>query len=238
MAFARRNDYAGSILAIVKSALAFFRHVPVDQAELAGQADGFHEAWSRYPRRSRASSDETRSKIGSERFGNVFFERRARSRLGWTRALVPHRALRWRRPHSRAASAIQAKQRDRSWWTTTTEDAASCSSVGNARFDRREQWWARCLVQHRTDPVAPYWPPDLSLEATPIAALDDSRTGFGAELSSPALRIPTIQTGRTPIHQDDRIRIALGAHGRTGREGGRGLGGLFQSRFGADAGYV
>ena len=39
-------------------------------------------------------------------------------------------------------------------------------------------------------------------------------------LASPALRIPTIQTSRAPIHQHQRLGAALVAHGRAGREAG------------------
>lgn len=37
---------------------------------------------------------------------------------------------------------------------------------------------------------------------------------------SPALRIPTIQTRRTPIHDHQRLGAALVAHGGAGREAG------------------
>ena len=40
------------------------------------------------------------------------------------------------------------------------------------------------------------------------------------EPPSPALRIPTIQTRLTPIHQHQSLRVALGAERGTGREAG------------------
>ena len=38
------------------------------------------------------------------------------------------------------------------------------------------------------------------------------------EINSPTLRIPTIQTRRTPIHDDDGVRVALVAQRGAGGE--------------------
>lgn len=37
---------------------------------------------------------------------------------------------------------------------------------------------------------------------------------------SPTLRIPTVQTRSAPIHDDQRLRVALVAEGGAGREAG------------------
>ena len=57
---------------------------------------------------------------------------------------------------------------------------------------------------------------------------------------SPALRIPAIQTRRTPIHQDDRVRAALAAHRRARRKRGRSTfrSDSLRADFGAGAGEV
>lgn len=52
--------------------------------------------------------------------------------------------------------------------------------------------------------------------------------------TSPTLRIPTVQTRRAPIHDDDGVRVALVAHGGAGRKGGR----VLRGALGAGAGEV
>src|SRR5690606_14346954 len=71
--------------------------------------------------------------------------------------------------------------------------------------------------------------PALSLSAV-LQVVAKERARFTSELlalpvslnnvasTSPALAIPTIQTSRTPIHDHQRLRAALVAHRRAGRE--------------------
>src|SRR5690606_15520677 len=55
-------------------------------------------------------------------------------------------------------------------------------------------------------------------QANSVAQLFLSNSGLVALRASSALRIPTIQTSRTPIHQHQRLRAALVAHGRGRRK--------------------
>lgn len=198
--------------------LRVFWQVPIDQTELAGQADGFRrdivsapkivaasivgpvQDWQREIRQCllRASSAKSAWLDPSARYP---------SRTSMAETVQPSRAS-----DSREAGRLPLAD-------PAAVHVATCSSVGKARIEPPA---AMVGTLPRTTPRRSgtvLAAGSLPLEAAPIAALD-ARSGFGAEFSSPALRIPTIQTSRTPIHQDDRIRIALGAHGGAGWEGG------------------